>query len=236
MRPLIAITASYLKSKDGAGYRTSLNAEYHDCVTRAGGIPILLPPLPDGDIPNTLSRVDGLILSGGGDIDPARYGQPLHEKTKLLDPRREEADLCFARTATEMDLPILAICLGAQVVNVACGGSLIQDIPREVGSPTEHRTTGGQKAFHEVTVEPETKLRSILGVPNLETNSSHHQAIETVGEGLRVCARSSEDGIIEGVEAVEKRFVIAVQWHPERLGDRPVHMRLFEALVDAASR
>jgi len=233
MKPIIAISSDF--TVDKSRERCAVNTDYTNAITEAGGIPAVLPPLSAEDISDALARVDGLLLTGGADINPARYGQEPHEKTKFLNPRREEADIALARTAIDMDLPVLAICLGAQIVNVACGGDLVQDIESQLASPLKHSSVAQPKPMHEVTIDSGTKLHSVLGVSRLETNSSHHQAMRNIGNGLLINAHAPDD-IIEGVEAIDKRFVIAVQWHPERMTDRPKHLRLFKALVEAATR
>ncbi|MBM4049507.1 MAG: gamma-glutamyl-gamma-aminobutyrate hydrolase family protein [Planctomycetes bacterium] len=233
MKPLIGITCSF--KPDGRG-QTLTPAAYHDAVQRAGGAPILLPPLEaDEDIAELLRRLDGLLLSGGPDINPVRYGEEKHEKTMLLAERREHFDLKMAAAAIAAGVPTLGVCLGAQEVNVACRGSLIQDIPSLCPGALVHAapTSGGGETMHEVTIEQGSRLHRILGVTRLSVNSSHHQAARQPGQRLKVCARC-DDGIVEALEGDDESFVLAIQWHPERIVDLPKQLDLFRALVDAA--
>lgn len=232
MKPVIAINCDVVAQPRR---RACLNENYYDAIERAGGIPLLLPPLLDAEsIDELLDRVDGVMLTGGDDIDPARYGEAPHPTVDRLDPRREQADFALLERAEVAGLPILGVCCGLQLINVHRGGSLIQDIPAQVGARLSHRGTPEVQATHEIEVEPGTLLHRLVGSrPNV--NSAHHQAARTVGRGLRVIARAA-DGVIEGLEGTDPaRFLLAVQWHPERITDWPGQIDLFRALVEAAA-
>jgi len=228
-RPIIGITTSF---KDGENPSHSIGAAYVEGIGRAGGVPVLLACTDDlGDVASLLDRLDGVLLVGGPDIDPAVYRAEPHPETKLLAKKREDFDLALARDALERDMPIMGICLGCQEVNVAAGGTLVQHVP-DLSPNVAH--AGKDEPRHDVRVEPGSLLHRVLGCERITTNSSHHQAIDTVGEGFCIVARSADDGIIEAAEAVDKRFALAIQWHPERLLDEPPHQRLFDGLVAAA--
>ena len=209
-----------------------LPASYVQQVTAAGGIPVLLPPLPG--VAAAVSRLDGLILTGGGDIDPGRYGEAPHPRTTRVSEPRDAAELDLLEAALGAGLPVLGICRGMQLLNVARGGTLRQHLPEDAG----HVSVPGTFGSHPVQVSPGTRLASILGdgTAGLDVPTAHHQAIDMLGDGL-VATAWAADGVIEAVElpgagdAAAGPFVLAVQWHPEAGTDR----RLVEALVAAAS-
>ena len=233
MRPRIAITTG-LREQDGEP-RVSLPAAYADAVAAAGGRPLLLPPTGGGPAAGELRAVaDGLLLSGGGDLDAALWGEPTHPAARVIDPRRQGADLAWLALADACGMPVLGICLGCQEMAVARGGRLIQHLPDEPGTLVHKSGTPGRDARHPAAVEGDSLLARIVGPGALDTNSSHHQAVREPGEGLRVVART-RDGIIEAVEEpTPGRFFLGVQWHPERIRDEPPHLALFEALCRAA--
>jgi putative glutamine amidotransferase len=250
MRPVIGITAGFdvAPNVEPRCERLTLLAPYCDAIYAAGGLPHPLAPPPDFDdalLDEILHGLDGLLLTGGPDVDPQSYGQPPHPETHALHPRRNAFDLTLFRRADTArvrrpdapPLPILAICLGFQQVHVARGGRLIQhldDVPRS--PPTPHRAPRGG-AFHPVRIEPSSRLAAIVGTTELEVNSRHHQAVDPAfpGDGLRPVA-SAPDGVLEAHEDCDGRFLLAVQWHPENLIDRPAHAALFRALVTAATK
>jgi putative glutamine amidotransferase len=203
---------------------------YFEAVNRAGGIAVLLPPQPvDEDIASrVLDGLDGLIVTGGKDVDPARYGQAPHPTTDQPRLDRDAWEDALLRGAIERELPFLGICRGAQVLNVALGGTLIQHLPDVVGS-TRYNLGGGQ--YNEVAVEvvPGSELSELIGA-GVDAKVYHHQAIDRVAEGLTVSART-DDGIIQGVELPSVPFGVAVQWHPEESSE---DIRLFAGLVEAA--
>src|SRR5215468_5918369 len=205
-----------------------LPMNYIDQVTEAGGVPVLLPPVPG--VASALGRLDGLILTGGGDVDPAGYGAPADPRTSRVQPDRDQAELELLAAALAEGLPVLGVCRGMQVLNVARGGTLCQHLPDEAG----HAPAPGMFGSHPVRVAAGTRLAGILGAngDGVDVPTAHHQAIDRLGDGL-VAAAWAEDGVIEAVEAstAGDPFLVAVQWHPEA-GTDP---RLMEALVAAAS-
>lgn len=204
---------------------------YIRAVTLAGGAPAVIPPLTDrAALGAALARLDGLVLIGGWDLPPRWYGQKRHPRTRPADRRRLAGDRLLIEMALESDLPLLTICLGTQLINVALGGDLVQDIPSLVNGALRHAP---RETWHPVCVAPGSRLAAILGQEELEVNSSHHQALGRVGKGLRAVAWAP-DGIIEAVEGAGDRFLLGLQWHPERLADRREHLALFQALVRAA--
>jgi putative glutamine amidotransferase len=212
-----------------------VNADYYYAIYLAGGLPVLVPAIDDeAYCREAVRRLDGLLLPGGDDVHPSLYGQPLHPRTRLVTPRRQAADMALIRAALDADLPLMGICYAAQVINVALGGDMIQDIPDQVRTEIAHAKKWPDTAFHRIRIEPGTILHGIIGADEIETNSSHHQANLRVAPPLIISARA-DDGIIECVESTRHRFVLGIQWHPERLTDRPEQMRVFEGLVKAAA-
>ena len=234
--PLIGITTSL--TVDKTPERAYLNITYVRAVQEAGGIPLLLPPHLSAPVQAALwERLNGLVLTGGGDIEPARFGQPRHRKTDDVAPARDALELDLTRRAVDGDVPLFAICRGLQVLNVALGGTLIQDLSSErPGSLPHSQREPRHQPTHPVKVMGEgTRLGRVLGSLEVNVNSMHHQAIDTLGAGLREVAWAP-DGVIEGVEMPgDDRFVLGVQWHPEELvGHDQAARNLFTALVDAA--
>jgi putative glutamine amidotransferase len=220
----------------GADGRIRLNGRYVDAVRRAGGLALLLPPgeLSVGEI---LAAVDGLIFSGGGDIDPARYGGLPHATIYGVDAGRDESELALARAANADGLPTLGICRGAQVINVALGGTLVEHLPDEVGDEIAHRPELGVDRYepHEVSVAAHSALARLLGATSCSTPSWHHQAVRAIAPGLEIVARAA-DGTVEAFERPEHPWWISVQWHPEvTAAADPTQQRLFDALVGAAA-
>lgn len=236
-RPLIGLSTSV--TTDAIPERAYLNAAYLYAVQQAGGVPVLLPPQLDADARAALvDRLDGLVLSGGGDLDPARYGEAPHPRTADVSPARDALEIALVHRAIERDTPLLAICRGIQVLNVAFGGTLHQDLPGVSGGPIVHaQTEPRSRPTHTVKVMPDgTRLGGIVGETELAVNSFHHQGIHRLGDGLREVAWAP-DGLVEAVEMAGDRFVVGVQWHPEDLvGDDAAARRLFAGLVDAARR
>jgi putative glutamine amidotransferase len=231
MKPVILINCSVV---DQAGLRYIQRANYCESITRAGGLPLMLPPLPaKQEIIEALSLTHGVMLTGSDDVDPAIYGHERHEKTKLMHRRREKFDLELARLAYERDIPLLAICGGFQTLAVALGGTLFQHIPGSIENSLKHFAAAPEVPHHEVEIDPGSRLFSIVGKSPLRTNSHHHQALDKVPSALRVAAHSA-DGVIEGYEDPRKDFCLGVQWHPERMAGEKEHEALFSALVEAA--
>ena len=205
-----------------------LPASYLDAVADAGGVPVLLPPVDvDGGAVAAVDGLDALLLTGGADVDPALYGAERSAKTAGVRPDRDRWEAALVRAALERDLPVLAVCRGAQMLAVALGGTLHQHVPDVVGHDS-HMAELGTYGPMQVKIEAGSRLASILG-DTADVRCHHHQAIDALGEGLVVSA-SAEDGLIEAVEAPARRFVVGVQWHPEMGQDA----RLFAALVEAA--
>ena len=228
MRPLVGITTYVTLARFGAWEEDTalVPADYVRAVEHAGGRPLLVPPSDDG-IEETLDVLDGLIFSGGSDLDPASYGQEAHPATKGVVEERDRAELALLQAALARDLPVLAVCRGSQVLNVALGGDLVQHLPDVVGDE-KHKHTPGEYADHDVELDPDTRLGSLLG-DRAPVKSHHHQGFGRLGSGLREAARA-EDGTIEALEDPSRRFALGVLWHPEAGED----MRLFEALVEEA--
>jgi putative glutamine amidotransferase len=227
-RPLIGITTYVTAASWGYwGLEAALiPAAYVEAIERAGGRPLLVPPSVDG-VEETLGALGGLLFSGGSDLDPALYDQEPHDETFGVHRDRDHAELALLQGALARDMPVLAICRGSQVLNVARGGDLVQHLPEVVGDE-RHKHTPGTFSDHDVVLQPGTRLWGLLGA-RAPVKSHHHQGFGRVGEGLRVAAHA-EDGTIEAVEDPEQRFVFGVLWHPEAGDDA----RLFEELVKQA--
>jgi len=199
---------------------------YVRAVERAGGRALLVPPDDDG-VEETLDALDGLVLSGGNDVDPTAYGAEPHAATGGVRPERDRAELALLEGALARDMPVLAVCRGSQILNVARGGDLVQHLPEVVGDE-KHRETPGVFSAHGVRVDPESRLGGLVG-ERAPVQSHHHQGFGRVGGGLRETAWA-DDGTLEAVEDPSKRFALGVLWHPEEGEDAA----LFEALVDEA--
>lgn len=230
-KPIIGI-GSDVMSTPGKRDRAFAYTTYIDSLRKAGAVAVLIPPQPE-NAAAIAEGLDGIVLAGGDDCDPAVYGQERHPSVEPMDPRRQDNDLTLARIAREHGIPTLGICLGVQVMNIAAGGTLIQDIDSEVRTDVQHVSDPSDRARHDVSLNGGTRLASILGDGNLNVNSSHHQAIGGVGKGLRVTA-NAPDGIIEGLEDPGHPFYVGVQWHPEDMPGEDSAATLFAALVEAA--
>lgn len=232
MKPIIGINCDY--EWEGKRVYSFLNREYVDSIITAGGIPLLLPIIKaETDVDALLQHIDGLLLTGGDDVMPYRYGQQQHAKTVCVHPDKDISDNILVQVAIRMEKPILAICYGAQLINVFFGGTLIQDISSEMSSPIVHHVSNNEFYTHPVTIQTGTLLRHIIGEDNVDTNSIHHQAVGILGKDLIVAAQSS-DGVIEAIEHKNYPFLVGVQWHPERMIEYPHHKALFNALIAAA--
>jgi putative glutamine amidotransferase len=214
-----------------------LGIPYLNAVQQVGALPLIIAPMSKELIDSILESVDAICLSGGPDIDPSTYGHPPHAMLGPTELATDSFEIELARAADERGMPILAICRGAQVLNVARGGTLHQHIPDVYGeSELEHRQKAlGPHTSHTVEIDQGTLLADAIGGTATEVNSFHHQAVEKLGTNLRICARS-EDGIVEGIEAIDRDFVLGVQWHAESLTNRDEHEALFKGLADAALR
>lgn len=228
-RPLVGITA-YAEPSVRWGVwdlpAAVIPLNYVEQVEAAGGRALLVPPSEEG-IGETLDVLDGLLFSGGSDIDPEQYGQEAHPETSGIRADRDRAELALLTAALERDMPVLAVCRGSQVLNVARGGDLLQHLPDVVGDE-KHKHTPGVFADHDVDVHPGTRLAELLG-DRAPVKSHHHQGFGRLGEGIVEAARA-EDGTVEAIEDPSKRFALGVLWHPEAGEDTA----LFEALVAEA--
>jgi gamma-glutamyl-gamma-aminobutyrate hydrolase PuuD len=226
-KPLIGIT-TYVEPASWGHWQAAaalIPYDYVRAVERAGGRAVLIPPDDDG-IEEVLDALDGLIFSGGNDLEPEGYGADAHPATVGTNPERDRGELALLEAALERDVPVLAICRGLQVLNVARGGDIVQHLPDLVGHE-EHREVPGEFSEHAVRVDPSSHIREVRGA----VKSHHHQALGRVGDGLREVAWA-EDGTVEGLEDPDKPFLVGVLWHPEAGEDQ----RLFEQLVEAARR
>jgi putative glutamine amidotransferase len=230
MRPLIGIT-SYDEPVAWGAWNVPavlVPTAYVRAVEDAGGRALVIPP-SDGSVDETLAVVDGLVFSGGGDVHPDTYGAEAHDETRGVNEKRDEAELALLRAALDRDIPLLAVCRGSQVLNVALGGDLVQHLPELVGHD-RHLHTPGEFADHDVRVEPGTRVGAILG-DRAPVKSHHHQAFGRLGGGLREAAWA-DDGTLEAIEDPTRRFAVGVLWHPEEGED----LAIFEALVEEALR
>ena len=235
---LIGLTASLRQNADGAASCLEQNRDYFEAVLRAGALPVLLPLTRDEAVlRQALEKVDGVLFTGGVDVHPKRYGAEITWSVGMNE-ERDETEFTLLKMATEMKKPYLAICRGVQVMNTALGGTLYQDIEKEVpGSLLHPRHDRPREAVHEVTVSENTLLREILGTEKTGVNSRHHQAVKTPAAGAVVCGRS-EDGIIEAIELPRSLhpFALGVQWHPESMAESvPRMQRIFDAFAAAAA-
>lgn len=233
IKPIVGI-GSDLLNKKGERERAFVYTTYVESLRRAGAVPVLIPPQAE-NAEAMIAGLDGIVLAGGDDCDPAIYGESRHPSVEPMDPRRQENDLALARVARKRGIPTLGICLGVQVMNVAAGGTLIQDIDSELRTDIEHASEASDRHRHEVLVEKGSRLAGIVGRQELSVNSSHHQAIRHIGDGLRVTAQAP-DGIIEGLEDPAHPFYVGVQWHPEDMSGEGSASALFGAFVDAARK
>lgn len=254
-RPVIGLVSNLYDHVAGKQHpHARMNVEYFDAIDRAGGLPIILPPLADpAAVEQYLDTVAGVLFVGGYDIDPARYGQPRHPTTEVLAARIEPFIFAmFDAVDRRPSLPVLGICLGQQVFNVARGGTLHQHLPDvaragAIAHKAAESQYAGGRAEHPVRIAGGSLLARIVDLPatngrgfpgsagafDITVNSGHHQAIDRVGRGLRASA-VAPDGIVEALEDPTHRFLLSVQWHPEDLTDQPEHLALFRSLVEAA--
>ncbi len=232
-RPLIGLTSTFRSQSGRGGDNVRVQTTYIDCIVEAGGVPIIIPVNQGRDVLGKyVQELDGLVLIGGADIPPNAYGEEPAPQTKTMPAERYEFESRLISLWLDSDKPLLGVCLGAQFVNVVAGGTLIQDIPTQVGREVIHR---GKGAGHDIIIDPESRLRKILAAERVRVNSSHHQAVRDVGKGLKVVARS-EDGVIEAMESTSQRFCLLVQWHPERMSDAKHRKAIFGALINACKK
>jgi putative glutamine amidotransferase len=240
-KPIIGITPSPMDDTQdhGSFHRYTIANTYTEAVEAAGGVPIVIPPQA-GNIKELLDAVDGLLLSGGGDINPELYGdQDVHEKTYGIHEGRDELELALAREALDRDLPVLCICRGIQVLNVALGGTLYQDVASEYSDEISHRQQDNgipkHDPGHAVSVKADSLLARTYGSTTIEVNSFHHQSLKETASELLISA-VAPDGSIEGAEHPGKTWVLGVQWHPEMMFEAHAeHLKPFIALVEHAA-
>ncbi len=239
MNAFIGITAS----KDYANEKVSLPCAYLDAVRGAGGVPWVVPLLPPGDVDEhvvaaCLDHMDGLLLSGGVDVAPRHFNEEPQPGLESISPERDELELALAREALRRDMPVLAICRGMQVLNIAAGGDVYQDLAGQLDNVLQHQQKAPRwHAAHSISVAADTLLHEILrpGEGDVWVNTLHHQAIRTTAPGFVVAARAP-DGVVEAMESSGHRFILAVQWHPELMYMHQKNMRrVFSALIEAAA-
>jgi putative glutamine amidotransferase len=245
-RPLIGVTTSEVRfpdhvdplpQSDPRRAEMALGMKYLVAIEQAGGLPVVLPPLDHGEIPALLDRLDGLCLSGGPDMDPGTYGGRYHSQLGPLEPELDQWELALVRDADAHGIPLLAICRGQQLLNVARGGNLYQHLPEEPGGEVAHRLPGkGEHGAHDVVIEPDSLLaRAMGGLTEAHVNSYHHQAARRLGRGVKPVAWSA-DGVVEGIELPDRDFAVGVQWHAEAIVEQPEQLALFREFVAAAGR
>jgi putative glutamine amidotransferase len=241
-QPLVGISTSEVRSpgdrelvSQGEPARTelALGERYLDAVRAAGGMPVILAPVDADEVDSLVGRLDAVVLSGGPDLHPSAYGALPHAELGPTEPQLDRFELDLARTAVTRGLPVLGICRGMQVLNVALGGSLHQHLP-DLGDAVDHRQQGAaNEPSHRVTLARDSRLTKVIGRRYLEVNSFHHQGLHALGKGLAIAAHAP-DGHVEAIEARGRRFTFGVQWHAECLLERPEHLALFRGLVRAA--
>ncbi len=236
-RPLIGINTDFHNTSKTVSSHARLNTGYFDCVVKAGGMPIIIPPLNDeGMLKHYVDQLDGMIFTGGLDIDPRRSGQMGHPALQPMAERREYNDRLLMRMILDRRLPILAIGLGMQQLNVMLGGTLFMHLPLDCPKAMPHFDPTGAPHRHIVHLEGNSKIEEIYGDEEIRVNSRHHQAVSTVGKGMRITARCP-DGIAEAIESIDPNwFCIGVQWHPEAETATALDMQIFECFLQSAVR
>jgi putative glutamine amidotransferase len=237
-KPLIGVTCGQRANPQGVMFLSAVPSYVH-AIEVAGGLPVILPvTLGEAALEEIYRRIDGVVLPGGGDVTPSAYGAEPVAAVYGADEMRDAFEFALARWAVRDDKPLLAICRGHQVLNVALGGTLYQHIPDDCSSDLSHgHSFATQRAHlaHRAAIDAESRLARALGATDTPVNSLHHQAVDRVAEVLRVTAHA-DDGLIEGLEHPERRFIVGVQWHPEELVDlEPPMRRLFETFVQIAA-
>lgn len=237
-RPYVGVNADFVPAGKTTAAAIRLSTGYLDAIVSAGGLPVVVPPFArDVDLDAYLDQLDGFVLSGGhGDLDPRKHGLPTHPAVNLLPERRDESDRQLVRKLLERQMPILAVGLGMQQLNVALGGTLFLHLPEDVPRALPHRDPAGAVHRHVCLIEPGTRMEEIYGPGEIRVNSSHHQAVRQVAKGMRIAARSP-DGVIEAMETTDANwFCIGVQWHPEADTAAALDMQLWECFVQACLR
>jgi putative glutamine amidotransferase len=237
-RPVIGFNGDFIAASKVNRAHMRINVGYFDCVSQAGGLPVVMPPFGnEADIASFLDMVDGFVLTGGLDLDPRRQGQPGHASIQPMAERREESDRILVRLLLKRRMAVLGIAVGMQQLNLACGGSLFLHLPEEQPRALPHYDPSCQGPHrHAVLLQTGTRIDELYGNGEILVNSQHHQAVKQVGSGLRISAQAP-DGIIEAIETIDpKWFCIGVQWHPESETASALDMQLFEGFVQACGR
>jgi putative glutamine amidotransferase len=230
-RPLIGITSVYQIDKENGSVLTKVDFDYFRAVAENGGVPVILPTVSNEDIlQQYIKELDGLVLVGGDDIPPDAYGQQPHETVKVMPEQRYNFEKRLIPAWLSSGKPVLGVCLGMQFTNVVSGGTLIQDIPSQIGTKVDHRRT-----YHHVSIEPNSLLANILGKDEALVYSNHHQAVDKPGRNLKVIAHA-DDGVIETAERIEGGFGLFVQWHPKAMKDTAHRDAIYGALIRVAVR
>lgn len=236
-RPIVGINTDFIAAGKNVRAHARLNAGYFDTVFAAGGLPVLLPPIgKEDEIEAYLDRIEGLVLCGGLDLDPRRQHQPSHHAVMPMAERREFSDRLLVRRAIVRQLPILGIGVGMHQLNAQLGGSLFLHLPEDLPRALPHRDPLGGPHRHAILIEPGTRMEEIYGGGEIRVNSSHHQAVQQVGRGMRVGA-VAPDGVIEAIEATDPSwFCVGVQWHPESETASALDMQLLECFLQACAQ
>jgi putative glutamine amidotransferase len=230
-RPLIGITSVYHIDKDNGSVSTMTGFTYVEAVAENGGVPVILPTIKNEEIlMRYVEELDGLVLVGGDDIPPDAYGQQPHETVKIMPKQRYDFESQLITVWLSSGKPILGVCLGMQFTNVVSGGTLIQNIPSQVGTDVDHR-----RKYHVVRIESDSSLAKLLGKQEAKVYSNHHQAVDKLGKNLKIIAHA-DDGVIEAAERVDGGFGLFVQWHPEVMKDTAHRDAIYGALVRAAAQ
>lgn len=235
-KPLIGINLEYRGPKEDADALTWLTAGYYESIMASGGMPIIIPHVPeDDDLERYLNMVDGLVMVGCAfDLDPVRLGMQKHPATRVMPKLREDFDRRLCKLAVEKKIPMLAIGSGMQTLNVVCGGTLIQHISEEVPKALCHRDPVEKTLRHILEIVPETRMDAIYGPGEIRINSQHHMAVEHVAPPFTVSA-TAPDGVVEAIESIDDNwFCLGVQWHPENFTASALDMQVFQALLEAA--
>lgn len=232
-KPLIGINSDYRNSQKGAPAFSYLASGYYDCISRAGGTPVILPPTgSEDDINCVLDKLDGFLLVGGADLDPRRDGFMLHPTVRPMEPRRESFDRLLAKLIIERKMPVFGIGVGLQLINVTLGGNLFLHIPEDLPEAIPHKDPQDPGHRHSLDIEPDSLMERVYGDGEIRVSSRHHMAIDEVARGFRVTARCP-DGVVEAIESTNPEwFALGTQFHPESDAASALDVRVFEEFVD----
>ncbi|MFW6125210.1 MAG: gamma-glutamyl-gamma-aminobutyrate hydrolase family protein [Pirellulales bacterium] len=235
-KPIVGLNTDHRPARKERIPHSFIHAGYYDAIIAAGAVPMLIPPITDAnDLSRVLDKLDGLVLTGGGDLDPKRLGVPSHPTVRPISERREDSDRLLCRLAVERRMPLLAIGLGMQTLNVVCGGSLYVHIPEDLPKALPHRDPLGGAHRHALEIEPGTRIDSVYGGGEIRVNSIHHQAVRKVADGFHVTA-TAPDGVAEAIEATDPGwFCLGVQWEPAHETASALDMQVFEEFVAACA-